>query len=171
MATKTEKKVSSELRKQARKLGLCDEWYEAWHDDITFDELISKMITGYDFCVKHDWPDKNYVKKAFPLHVLRGNGVLCDDRYAMSDKRYVVVMGKSVADLYYSDFTFGDVRVRHTSHATVKADALSIVHIHAYEHASVHVDAENGAKVTLFIHSKTVRHSFNGDVKVVYGEG
>jgi len=170
MATKTEKKVSSELRRQARKLGLCDEWYEAWNDDITFDELISKMITGYDFCVTHDWPDPEYVKKAFPKHVLNANGVFCGSKGSATDKRNVVIMGRSNVDLYYSDFSFGDVRVRHTSHVSVKAASLSIVHVHAYENASIHIDAEEGAKVTLFVHSQSTKYSFNGNVKVVYGK-
>lgn len=170
MATSKERKVSRELREQARALGLCDEWYGAWRDDCTFDELISKFVTGYDFCLQHDWPSVKYIDKHFPKPVLRANGVFCDDSSARSDCRNVVVMGFSTVELYYSDYTFGDVRVRHTSHVGVKCDALSIVHIHAYDNSSVFVDAEEGAKVVLFIHSHSVRTTLKGKVKVVYGE-
>ena len=171
MATEKEKKVSKELRAQARKLGLCDEWYNAWSDDCTYDELISKFITGYDFCLEHDWPEPKFIVKHFPLHVLRANGVYCDDSSARSDMRNVVVMGRSSVELYYSDYTFGDVRVRHSSHVCVRCDALSIVHIHAYDHSSVVVIAEDGAKVTMFVHSDKVRVTTKGNVKEVYGEG
>lgn len=170
MATSKEKKVSRELKAQARELGLCDEWYGAWDEDSTFDELIGKFIAGYDFCIEHDWPDVKYVNKHFPKPVLRANGVFCDDSSAKSDCRNAVVMGRSSVELYYSDYTFGDVRVRHSSHVTVKVDALAIVHIHAYEHSSVVVFAEEGAKVTLFVHSPSARTTVNGKVKVVYGE-
>lgn len=171
MATEKEKKVSKELRAQARRLGLCDEWYGAWRDECTFDELIGKFIAGYDFCLQHDWPDVKYVNKHFPKPVLRANGVFCDDSSAKSDCRNVVVMGRSAVDLYYSDYTFGDVRVRHSSHACVNADALSIVHIHAYDNSSIVVFAEEGAKVTLFVHSQSARvTTAKGNVKVVYGE-
>lgn len=170
MATSKERKVSRELKAQARALGLCDEWYGAWDDDSTYDELISKFIAGYDFCLRHDWPDPKFIDRSFPKPALRANGVFCDDSSAKSDCRNAVVMGRSAVELYYSDFTFGDVRVRHSSHVSVKADALSIVHIHAYEHSSVSVDAEEGARVTLFVHSHSVRTTVNGKVKIVYGE-
>lgn len=171
MATKAEKRVSKELREQARAIGLCDEWYGAWSDECTYDELISKFITGYDFCLEHDWPEPKYVVKNFPLHVLRANGVFCDDSSARSDIRNAVVMGRSTVELYYSDYTFGDVRVRHSSHVCVNAGALSIVHIHAYDNSSVTVFAEEGAKVTLFVHSDSVRVTVKGNVKTVYGKG
>lgn len=170
MATKTEKRVSKELREQARSIGLCDEWYNAWSDDCTYDELIDKFITGYDFCVEHDWPSPKYVTENFPLHVLRANCVFCDDSSSRSDLRNAVVMGRSSVELYYSDYTFGDVRVRHSSHVCVNADALSIVHVHAYDNSSVVVSAEEGAKVTLFVHSGSVNVTVKGKVKTVYGE-
>lgn len=170
MATKTEKRVSKELKGQARSIGLCDEWYNAWSDDCTYDELIDKFITGYDFCVEHDWPSPKYITENFPLHVLRANGVFCDDSSSRSDLRNAVVMGRSSVELYYSDYTFGDVRVRHSSHVCVNADALSIVHVHAYDNSSVVVFAEEGAKVTLFVHSGSVRVTVKGKVKTVYGE-
>lgn len=172
MAKNKERKVSKELRSQARELGLCDEWYSAWSDDSTFDELIDKFITGYDFCVEKDWPDPKYVIENFPLECLRANGVFCDDVFTVSDKRNVVVFGDSSVNLYYSDFSFGDVRVRHTSSVTAKIDALAVVHIHAYDNAYVNVEAENGAKVTLFVHSKDVKYVLSGSVKIKedYGE-
>lgn len=170
MAMNKEKKVSIELREQAKELGLCNEWYNAWSDDCTYDELIDKFITGYDFCVEHDWPSPKYVTENFPLHVLRANGVFCDDSSSRSDLRNAVVMGRSSVKLYYSDYTFGDVRVRHSSHVCVNADALSIVHVHAYDNSSVVVSAEEGAKVTLFVHSGSVRVTVKGKVKTVYGE-
>lgn len=171
MATREERKLSRALRAQARELGLCDEWYAAWSDDCTYDELISKFITGYDFCLEHDWPEPKYIVKHFPLHVLRANGVYCNDSSARSDLRNAVVMGRSTVELYYSDYTFGDVRVRHSSHVSVTCDALCIVHVHAYDNTSVVVSAEEGAKVTLFVHSASVRVTTKGSVKIVYGEG
>lgn len=171
MVTTSQRRVSRELREQARALGLCDEWYGAWRDDCTYDELIDKMITGYDFCVDNDWPDPKYVRENFPLDCLRANGVFCNDSFSMSDMRNVVVFGRSNVKLYYSDYSFGDVRVRHTSHVSVSVDAIAIVHIHVYDNASVVVDAEEGAKVTVFLHSDSVRYTVSGDVKVRrYGE-
>lgn len=169
MATSNEMRVCADLREQAREIGLCDEWYGAWSDDCTFDELIGKFITGYDFCVAHDWPSPSYIVENFPLGCLRANGVFCNDDASGTDVRHAVVMGRSRVELEYTDFSFGDVRVRHTSHALVRASALSVLHIHVYDHASLHVDADDGAKVTVFVHSHTARVSHSGNIVVKYG--
>lgn len=167
MATNEEVRVSKELRAQARELGLCDEWYNAWRDHTPYSMLIQKMIDGYDFCVEKDWPSAKYVCDNFPVPVLRENGVFCNDTSIARNMRNVIVMGDSVVKLEYNDFSFGDVRVRHSSKAEVHAESLAIVHIHAYEHADVAVFADEGAKVTLYVHNKSVKYVIEGDIDVV----
>lgn len=167
MATDKEKRVSNELKAQARDLGAYCGIYEAWDEDCTFDELIGKFIAGFDFCLEHDWPSPKYIRDNFPLHCLRANGIFCDDAWHKSDVRNAVVMGRSNVKLYYSDYAFGDVRVRHNSRVSVSVDSIAIVHIHLYDNASAFVEAEEGAKVTVFMHSKKAMVTKVGEVKVV----
>ena len=57
-------KLSEELKSQAIGLGLCEQWTNSWGNP-SEQELINKFLHGIDFCIKHDYPTNEYIKKNF----------------------------------------------------------------------------------------------------------
>ena len=160
-------KVGRDLRMQAEELGACNKGLYEWKTETSYAELVQKMFKYFDFCVEHDWPDTGFIKRNFPPDVLKANGVYVDELRAKGrDMRNVAVMGDSIVKLAYHDFGFGDVRVRHTSSVEVLAESLAIVQLHLYDSAKAKIEADEGAKVTVYLHGEECRCACSGDVSV-----
>ena len=72
------KRLSDRMKNEAVSLGLCAEWTAEWRDGITKDEMAEKYVRGIDFCITHDWPSCDVIKKEFG-DVMHNHGVYVDE--------------------------------------------------------------------------------------------
>ena len=73
-------------------MGLCKQWTSEWSKDSSRDELIDKFVRGLDFCIEHDWPSVDVMKRDFG-DVIHRHGVYADERVDLDDASTVVLHG------------------------------------------------------------------------------
>ena len=167
----TETELSVKLREDARRIGLCDEWYGQWKEDTSKEELYQKFIRGLDFCLKHRWPGKTFVKHHFSQEFLRSHGILLDDTrsYPVRDKnrrlihlRDFVLIGDSHGTVRYS-FKPHMCNIWVCDNSTIKVDVKygAYMMIHLFDNAKADVTTDLVSKVTV------IRHSLESSVKKV----
>ena len=169
--------LSIKLREDARRIGLCDEWYGEWKDDTSQEDLLSKYKRGLDFCIKHRWPSQSFIKQHFTQEFLRENGILVDDTrsYPVRDsatrrlvyiKEYVL-LGKSHATIRYSFRPHVcSAWVCDTSTITVDVKYGAYIMIHLFDNAAADVKTDLVSKVTVIRHSPNVKVKKDGIVTV-----
>ena len=170
----SDNELSIKLREDARKLGLCDQWYGEWKDATSREELADKMKRGLDFCIKHRWPSKDFIKHNFSQDFLRDNGVLVDDRrsYPVRDENrrlvYIkeyVLMGDSHATIRY---TFRphmcNVWVLNNSSVRVELKYGAYAMVHLFDNATAEIVTDLTCKSMVIRHSPDAKVIKNGIV-------
>ena len=133
------KQLSITLRTSARKLGLCDEWYNAWSESSTQQELINKYLRGIDFALANNWPSNDFIKENFDKDLLLKNGILVNGVYSFLNPRTCVVLGDSQAKIRLNGNTISVIYVRGTSDVDVIVHTNEKVIIHTFDSATVMV--------------------------------
>lgn len=158
------KEFNRTLRDRARQLGLCDQWYDQWDRNETKQELIEKYLKGIDFCIKHDYPNLDFVRAYFSKSLLISNGIFLDENVDASNLKTAVLLGESRGVLRYDGLRTGNVYVRHQSELQIEATDGARVFIETYEGCKVHVVATGNSKAFVYWHGGEVTH--NGNVTV-----
>lgn len=112
MADRKTEKLSAKMKSEAVGLGLCQQWTDEWADGTSKDELVEKFVRGIDFCIEHNFPSCEVIRKEFG-DVIHDHGVYVDENVLADDKPTVILNGECVAGLTYSGKSCGDIYVRH----------------------------------------------------------
>ena len=156
--------LSEELKSQAVGLGLCEQWTNSWGKP-NEQELINKFLHGLDFCIKHDWPSNEYIKKHVDKELLHRNNIYVDEDVQRRNPRQIVVLqGKCTGQLLFDGFTTADVYVRHDSEVTIDCSRMSKVFISVYDRAKVNVIQSDAASVYVYLHGDECEVTAKGDV-------
>lgn len=59
-----ERRLSDKMKHEAVTLGLCAQWTAEWQDGTSKDEMVEKFVEGIDFCIQHNWPSVEVMKRA-----------------------------------------------------------------------------------------------------------
>lgn len=172
-----EKELSIKLREDARRLGLCDEWYGNWKDETNQEKLCEMYKKGLDFCIKHRWPSKQFILQHFSLEFRRANGVLIDDTRSYPERdettrrliyiREYVLLGKSHATLRYSFRPHVcNVWVCDDSDVKVFVKYGAFIMIHLFDNASADIETDMVSKVSVIRHSRNCKIKKEGVVNV-----
>lgn len=146
---KTDKEISEEMKAQATRLGLCEKWQEEWEAGTSRDELVEKFVRGLDFCIAHDFPSAEVMKRDFG-EVIHRHGVWVDERVSVRSVGTVVLNGSCEAEIEYDGFDCARVWVRHRSRARITVGGLARVRVMALDECEVHVDNRSTHSVTVF---------------------
>lgn len=158
------KNISEELKSQAIGLGLCEQWTNAWGKP-NMQELINKFLHGIDFCIKHDWPSNEYIKKQVDKELLHKNNIYIDEDVQRRNARQIVVIqGECTGTLLYDGLTTADIYVRHNSDITIDCSRMSKVFISVYDNAKIRVIQKDMASVYIYKHSKDCLIDTEGEV-------
>ena len=155
------KELNKILRTQARELGLCDEWYDGWEKNESIEELLEKYLKGIDFCIKHDYPNIDFVRAHFPKEELRKKGIFLDDNVDGKNISKAVLLGDSTGVILYNGFASCDLYLRHQSEMVVLATDSSKVFIETYENCKLNVIADKFSKVFIYDHGGDITYQGN----------
>lgn len=144
------KDISKELKNEAVGLGLCTEWAEGWGKP-TNDELVDKYVRGIDFCIKHDYPSCEYMKKHFD-GVMQKHGVFVNDTLDLVNPKMVIANGNTSGKLVYNSYSVGTIYVRHNSNLDIKVSGNAIVAIETYDNCRLSVHQSENSKVFVYDH-------------------
>lgn len=172
-----ERELSVKLREDARRIGLCDEWYGQWNDTTGKDELIAKYKRGLDFCIKRHWPSHSFIKQNFSQNFLRSHGILVDDTRSYPERdenrrliihREYVVLGKSSITVRYTfKPNMCNIWACDSSKVRVFSKYGAYMLIHLFDDTSAEVHTDLSSKVTVIRHSPNTKVVKDGIVRIV----
>lgn len=70
--------ASEKIREEARKIGLCDQHYNAWNPDWSVADLIDYFLSNPNWCMKNRFPSVDIFKKYGDTDEVREKGVFVD---------------------------------------------------------------------------------------------
>ena len=134
----TDKELNIVLREMARNAGLCDEWFGKWKDEDTIDMCLDRFIRGFDFVVKNDYPNLEFIRKNFNVNDLHRHNIYLDEGVIIDDAQngYYVFLGDCKATLVADGFKAVTVYCRHDSEVNVRAMGGARVFITYYDQSS-----------------------------------
>ena len=162
--------LSRMLKVSAMQNGLCDQWTTEWDNDCSRDGLIMKYKKGLDFCIKNDWPSKDFVNSNFDKSFLASRHIYSDveafDDGDFSDIATIVQHG-STGELHFVGYNTTTLWVLHDSEVFVSAAQHANIFVHVYGDAYVTISCQGDAKVTVKRHSKSATIIRSGNVKCI----
>lgn len=160
-----EKELNNLLKRRARELGLCDQWYNDWGDKESMQQLLEKYLRGIDFCIKHDYPKLEFARKVFPKDILMAKGIFLDSSIDASNLITAVALGESIGTLRYHTNSTGNVYVRHHANLRIEVDESSKVFVEAYDNCRVHVVAKGFSKAFVYWHGGEITYEGNVTIR------
>lgn len=134
----TDKELNIALREMARNAGLCDEWFGNWKDEDSIDMCLDRFIRGFDFVVKNDYPNLEFIRKNFNTNDLHRHNIYLDEGVIIDDAQngYYVFLGDCKAMLVADGFKAVTVYCRHDSEVNVRAMGGARVFVTYYDQSS-----------------------------------
>lgn len=148
------KKLSDKMLGEAIDLGLCKQWTEEWGIADKHD-MCEKFVNGLDFCIKHNWPSVEIIKKDFG-DVMHDHGVYADETVHIQGDGTVVLNGCCDGSVSFSDMVVGNLYVRHSCNVRVYVRDFAYVHISVYDQATVTVYCEMSGRCYVYHYGGTV---------------
>ena len=152
------KKLSARMKNEAVSLGLCDEWTAEWKDGSSKDEMAEKYVRGIDFCIAHDWPSCDFIKKNFG-DVMHNHGVYVDEAVRLHNPGTVILNGHCDATITCDGYAVTNVYVRHKSKLRIICRQLANVRVNVLDNAFVDIDNDMTSKAFVYQYSGSVNAS------------
>lgn len=146
------------LRNKAIKHGLCEEWQQnVWNRDLSYRELLGIFIKGFDFSVKEDWLDYDFIKEVFPADELHASHIYIDEEVDLkaSESGYYVFLGKCRGRLVADGLVALTVYVRHHSSMNVLAADGAKVFVTCYDEGSASCESDGWSVIRKY--DKTIK--------------
>ena len=160
--------TSQALKAEAIRLGLCEKWTSEWVDGLTQQDLIDRFVKGYDFCVKHNFPDNDYVRNHFSRELLHKNNIyISEDVRLYNVVGNVILHGECKGKIIETGASAVVIYARHNTHINVGVGDASRVFLHLYDNASAIVAQLMSGRVTVFLHGDGCKVEHKGNVKII----
>ena len=79
--------VNKRLARDAKKKGICEEWYGRLIDTKGKDELIKMYLEGIDFCLSNEYPSNEFIRQHF-VGTCEAYGVFLDQAITAGNFRH-----------------------------------------------------------------------------------
>ena len=148
-------KLARQLAKSAKANGICKEWYERLRDQKDIAGMLAMYIKGIDFCMAHDWPDLETLRRDFAGDpFVADHGVFIDKKkFEVTNCAMTVLLGASDAAITHNGWSVGEIYVRHNSVAKIAISGNSYAVLDVYDNAVVRIIATGNAKIIVKNHN------------------
>ena len=156
--------IGKEIALEAKKYGLCAEWYKKMLAVTTYKQLAEMYFDGDDWSMEKDFPSLSILRKhkGAILHY----GLVVDSTEKFENNFRIVFFGNSETEISYSDYAVGNVIVRHQSKVKIKASGSSKVFVNLIDEARVEIEATENAEVIVYNYGQQTNYSNKGNVIV-----
>lgn len=154
--------LSDRMKSEAVSLGLCAGWTADWKEGSSKDEMLEKFVRGIDFCIEHNWPSTEVMKRDFG-DAIHAHGVYVDENVKLHNPKTIILNGNCDAEIIADGFSAPEIYVRHNSVANIKVSGFSVAHISVYDNAKLNVSCDEHAKCFVYKYGCT-QVSSNGSV-------
>lgn len=138
--------LSNELAKQAKKKGICQDWYNDLRTTQDKEKLLDLYIRGIDFCLSNDYPSNEYIRSNF-VGIMGRHGIHLDENISIASERRVIALGKCYGNVETNNYDTCEVFVKHDSEIVVTANGNSFVMVDVFDNGRLSVTAHGNAKV------------------------
>lgn len=139
--------LSELLLEEAIKFDLCQPWINKWQSDM--DSLADMYKRGMDFCVKHDYPSLDILRRYLKGKTEDYNIFIDTDTETTVHSDTVVVLGDSKLRLWVSDYGVVNLYALHDTEITLFCGMHSVVSIETYNSSKIKIQSPS-AKVSVF---------------------
>lgn len=129
-------KIARELAKEAKKKGICKEWYNQLKRLNEKRELIKMYVKGLDFCLPKNYPSNDYIRANFKGE-MEEFGVFLDDELKVTNRRPCVALGNCKGTIEYNGYSVGRLYIKNGCNVEVNASDSSFVMIDIYDDATL----------------------------------
>lgn len=139
--------------KLATEKGIC----KPWREDMvkaTMKEYCEMFFKGSDWAMEKDFPSLGLLRKYKTTSLY---GLYTDAKVKKKNAKQLAFFGESESELEYNEYNIGEIYIRHKSKVKIIAKDNSIVHITIADGATVEIEAEEKAKVTVYQYGGTVK--------------
>ncbi len=138
--------LPKELAKQAKKKGICEEWYNQLKSLDDKDAMADMYLRGIDFCLRNDYPSNDFIQKHFG-DVAPKHGVFVDVAIDVTNRPKCVCLGTCSGRVEVDGFNVCEVFVKHDSELNIIVKDNAFVMVDIFDNANVMIHANNRAKV------------------------
>lgn len=149
---KTKMELSNLLLSEAVKNGLCRPWQENWRGDM--DSLMSMYKKGIDFCIEHDYPSLDIIRRYLKGKTEGYNVYVDSDSNVSIYADTVVVLGDSKMEIQIADYGVVSLYILHNSEVTVSCGINSIISVEAYDNSVLNVHGTTNVSVYRYDNSQ-----------------
>ena len=157
-------KKERELKEEAMRLDACMVGLADW-DNPSDEELIARYRKHIDFCIEHDFPSVEYIKRNFAKDILHKGGVWVDEQVKGLNGNRCVMNGKCYGKIRTTGVKSCTMYVRHESDVEIVASGASRLFVHLYDEAKLRVSTQMGGRVYVYQHGGEIVE-MSGDIVV-----
>ena len=156
--------IGKEIAIDAKKYGLCAEWYKKMLAVTTYKQLADMYFDGDDWSMEKDFPSLSILRqhKGSILHY----GLVVDSTEKFENNFRIAFFGNSESEISYSDYAVGNVIVRHQSKVKIKASGSSKVFVNLIDEARVEIETSENASVIIYNYGPRTNYHNQGNVTV-----
>lgn len=139
------------LKRDALALGMCEKWSKEWDRSWNDMEFCERFKSGQDFCIAHDYPALDFIRKYFDGGELSRFGVYVDRLPEGGELRNgtYVFLGECEGSVSVPRWGAVVIYARHCSRLRVTAGDFSRVTVRLYEASEVDVESSESAIVRI----------------------
>lgn len=137
------------MKREAVGLGLCRQWTEEWGNKATKDEMVDKFVRGLDFCIEHDWPTTEVMKKDFG-DVIHKHGVWVDEAMNANNPETAILNGGCDGRITVEAYGVSSIYVRHKSKLSLTVRGSAYARVSVYDKATVDITQEGFGKCYVY---------------------
>ena len=156
--------IGKEIAIEAKKYGLCAEWYRKMLAVTTYKQLADMYFDGDDWSMEKDFPSLSLLRQhkvAFLPY-----GLVVDSTEKFENNFRIAFFGNSESEISYSDYSVGNVIVRHQSKVKIKASGNAKVFVNLIDEARVEIEATENAEVIIYNYGQRTNYHNQGNVQV-----
>lgn len=161
--------LSHELAKQAKKNGICEDWYLALKNEKNIDKMLEMYVKGIDFCLSNDYPSNHFIAKNFKGKMEK-YGIHLDEVLCIESESKVIALGKCTGTIELFNFDVSEIFVKNECNLTLVAEGNSFVMIDVFDNSNIIIHAYDNAKFCVNRYGGTVefaRHNLTSQVKII----
>ena len=156
--------IGKEIALDAKKYGLCAEWYRKMLSVTTYKQLAEMYFDGDDWSMEKDFPSIELLRKH--KGAILPYGLVVDSTEKFENNFRIAFFGNSESEISYSDYSVGNVIVRHQSKVKIKASGSSKVFVNLIDEARVEIEATENAIVIIYNYGQRTNYHNQGNVQV-----
>jgi hypothetical protein len=141
-------KLNNALAKEAKKHGICEDWYLELKNENNIDSMLDMYVKGIDFCLSNDYPSNDFIRKNFKGK-METHGIHLDEMLNIVSQPKVIALGNCFGTVETNDFEACEIYLKHNSEIVVMASRNSFVMIDIFDDSKLTVFAYDNSKVCI----------------------